>query len=213
MRESDDRQSLTQKNIRWKWIIPAMILLLLVVFAVIFVRIRRSEVLNFSSNAETYEYDPDNILGIKATVIDGRNYTYIFDGDLCFFKGYSVMRENLTDKIRSCSHNIPNVSPQSVILNRRHGDIYLTLCFGDDVDMERVDGFYLYLSEMEWITVNQPTNTIFLNHYEITGEDYANAGYKTIHGHDWSQIWNKDGSGKWSEVQDKGYYWSDMPLE
>lgn len=200
-------------KIRWIWIILALILLLLVILSFLFGRIRGAGVLNFSSNAEMYEYDSDNILGIKATVIDGRNYTYIFDGDLCFFKGYDVMRKDLTDRICSCRHNIPNVSPQSVFLNRKHGDIYLTLCFGDDVDMDRVDGFYLYFSEKEWITVNQPTNTIFVDHCEITDKNYDNAGYETLSGHDWTQIWNQDGSGQWSEVRDRGYYRSNMPLE
>ena len=203
--------------IKWKWVILALILLLLAVFSLVLGKIRGAKVLNFSSNADIYEYDSDNILGIKATVIDGRNYTYIFDGDLCIFDEYDVMREGITDRIRSCRRNIPNFTPQSVFFNRKNGDVYLTLCFGDDVDMDKVDGFYLYLSEKEWITVNQPKDIISVDHYEITDHSYHNVGteaeYESVFGHDWTQVWNKDGSGKWSEVRDRHYSWNTMPLE
>ena len=213
VRGSDDRLSMTQMIIRWKWVILVMILLLSVVSSVMFGWIKGRRVLNFSSDAEKYEYDPDNILGIKATVVDGRDYTYIFDGDSCIFNEYDVMRGDLTDSIISCRRNIPNVSPQSVYINRKGGDIYLTLCFGDDIDMEKVDGFYLYLSETEWITVNQPKDIISVDHYEITDHNFDNAGYESWFGHDWTQVWNKDGSGKWSEVRDRHYGRSNMPLE
>ena len=217
VRESDDKPGMIRIMIKWKWIILAMILLLSAVFSVVFGKIRGSKALNFSSSAEKYEYDPDNILGIKATVIDGRNYTYIFDGDLCIFNGYDVMRADLTDRIRSCRNNIPNVSPKSVFLNRKDGDIYLTLCFGDDVNMDKVDGFYLYLSDDEWITVNQPKDTIYINHYGITAHDYHNVGteyeFESAYGYDWTQIWNKDGCGKWSEARNRHYSRDTMPLE
>ncbi len=214
---SDDKLSIIQIMIKWKWVILAMILLLSVLVPIMVGKIRGLSVLNFSSDADRFEYDSENILGIKATVVDGRNYTYIFDGKTCLFSGYDVMREDLTDRICSCSHNIPNYSPQSVFYNRIGGNIYLTLCFGDDVDMERVDGFYLYLSEEEWITVNQPKDTIFIDHILVTDHTYHNVGtdaeYEDWFGHDWNQIWNKDGCGKWSEVKDRYYGRSTMPLE
>ena len=83
--------------------------------------------------------------------------------------------------------------------------------------MEKVDGFYLYISDDEWITVNQPKDTIFVDHYEITTRGFQNAGtdaeYEYAWGNDWTQIWNKDDSGKWSEVRDRHYSWDTMPLE
>ena len=79
-------------------------------------------VLNFSSNAVRYEYDSDNLLGLKATVVDGRNYTYVFDGDLCIFNGYDVMKADQKNEIVSAFRNIPNFTPESVYFNRKSDD-------------------------------------------------------------------------------------------
>ena len=213
VRESDEKISKTQMIIRWKWIILALLLLLSAVVYLIFGRMRGLMVLNFSSNAVRYEYDSDNLLGLKATVVDGRNYTYVFDGDLCIFNGYDVRKADQKNEIVSAFRNIPNFTPESVYFNRKSGDIYLTLCFGDDVDMDRVDGFHLYLSDTEWITVNQPKDNTSVDHYEITDHNFDNAGYESWLGHDWTQVWNKDGCGEWSEVRDRHYSNSTMPLE
>ena len=72
-READDKRSMIQIIIRWKWIIIAIALLLAIVFSFVSGKIRGVRALNFSSDADRYEYDSNNILGIKATVIDGRN--------------------------------------------------------------------------------------------------------------------------------------------
>ena len=217
VREPDEKLGMAQIIIRWKWVILAMILLLSAVVCLIFGKIRGLVVLNFSSNAERYEYDSDNLLGLKATVVDGRNYTYVFDGDLCIFNEYDVMKANQKNEIVSAFRNIPNFTPESVYFNRKSGDIYLTLCFGDDVDMDRVDGFYLYLSDMEWITVNQPKDITSVDHYLITDHSFHNIGtdaeYESWFGNDWTQVWNKDGSGKWSEVRDRHYGRDTMPRE
>ena len=217
VREPDEKLGMAQIIIRWKWVILAMILLLSAVVCLIFGKIRGLVVLNFSSNAERYEYDSDNLLGLKATVVDGRNYTYVFDGDLCIFNEYDVMKANQKNEIVSAFRNIPNFTPELVYFNRKSGDIYLTLCFGDNVDMDRVDGFYLYLSDTEWITVNQPKDITSVDHYLITDHCFHNIGtdaeYESWFGNDWTQVWNKDGSGKWSEVRDRHYGRDTMPRE
>ena len=112
------------------------------------------------------------------------------------------------------------------MLNKKHILIYILIagiifimpaCTNVADNMERVDGFYLYLSDTEWITVNQPKDIISVDHYEITDHNYHNVGteaeYESWFGHDWTQVWNKDGSGKWSELRDRHYGRDTMPLE
>ena len=83
--------------------------------------------------------------------------------------------------------------------------------------MDRVDGFYLYISDDEWITVNNPTDTIYVDHYEIISKGVQNEGteyeFEYAGGNDFTQIRNKDGSGKWSEVRNRHYSRDTMPLE
>ena len=212
-----DESGIVKKLLRFKWLILVAAVAIILMIPVWSRSISGAGVLQFSSEAERYEYDPDNLLGIKATVADGRNITYIFEKDKCLFNRNDVTRALLNDKIFACRRNIPSVHPETVVYNESNKEVYLTFCFTEDDNMEKVDGFYLYISDDEWITVNQPKDTIFVDHYEITTRGFQNAGtdaeYEYAWGNDWTQIWNKDDSGKWSEVRDRHYSWSTMPIE
>ena len=213
----NDEKNIVKKILRFKWVILVIIIAGALVIPVWSSGIMRTGVIHFGADAVRYDYDPDNLLGIKATVVDGYDITYIFDKDKCLFNRNDVSRALVNDEIFACFRNIPSVHPKTVIYNKSNNEVYLTFCFEEDDNMERVDGFYLYLSDTEWITVNQPKDITSVDHYEITDHNYHNVGteaeYESWFGHDWTQVWNKDGSGKWSELRDRHYGRDTMPLE
>ena len=217
VRGSDEKKSLMRTALEWKWIILAIAALVFVAVSFVAGKIGGLKVIDFSNDAVRYEYPSDNILGIKGAVIDGSNITYIFDKGLCVFNGYDVERAGYTDGIYACRRNVRNVRPEAVFFNRKNGEIYLTLSFGEDTDMSRVDGFYLYLSDDEWITVSDSTENIYISHIVVNSHEVHNPGteaqFESAHGRQWDQCWNLDGSGKWSEVREKSYGWDNMPLE
>ena len=217
VRGSDEKKSLLKTVLEWKWIILAIAALVFVAVSFVAGKIGGLKVIEFSNDAVRYEYPSDNILGIKGAVIDGSSITYIFDKGLCVFNGYDVERAGYTGGIYACRRNVRNVRPEAAFFNRKNGDIYLTLSFGEDTDMSRVDGFYLYLSDDEWITVSDSTENTYISHIEVNSHEIHNPGteaqYESAHGRQWDQCWNLDGSGKWSEVREKSYGWDNMPLE
>ena len=217
VRGSDEKKSLIKTILEWKWIILAIAALVFVAVSFVAGKIGGLKVIDFSNDAVRYEYPSDNILGIKGAVIDGSNITYIFDKGLCVFNGYDVERASYTDGIYACRRNVRNVRPEAVYFNRKNGNIYLTLSFEEDTDMSRVDGFYLYLSDDEWITVSDSTENTYISHIEINSHEIHNPGteaqYESAHGYKWDQCWNLDGSGKWNEEKKSPYGWDNMPRE
>jgi len=202
-----------------KKIIIALSSLLVVVCVIISVILLMPEnVIEFSDNAVWYEYDADNILGIKATVVDGRNITYIFDKDKCLFDENTVKKAFAEAGIFGCSeHMVSRTDPLKVEYGSKSGEVYLIFYFGLDANMDKVGGFYFYFSEDEWITAGHFTGTIFINHYVVHDRGVQNQGsdysWDYAQGDNFFQIWDKDDANAWSEVKNKGYYWNNMPLE
>ena len=189
--------------------IIAVLLPLILVIQVFAGRIGHSGIDADGSNALRYDYDADNLIGIKSAVLDGNTVTYIFAADACLVNRYDVTRALIRREVYACVNNIPTSTPETVIYSKKNGDVYLTFYFADNDDMSRVDGFYLFLSEDKWITVNDPDGNIFVSCYEINSRGFHNIGseYSFMYesGSKTSQIWNSNGSGKWSEVKTAHY--------
>lgn len=48
--------------------------------------------IELTDEMDWYSYDPDNLFGISATVIDGHTVTYVFDREKCLFTAEDVKK-------------------------------------------------------------------------------------------------------------------------
>lgn len=84
---------------------------------------------SFSDRAEWYEYDSDNLWGIKATVYDRNKITYIFDTETCPFEQEKVKRAFKNNKLYVIqSWNLDDSGVWSDVRNKHY--------YNDDMPLE-----------------------------------------------------------------------------
>lgn len=169
---------------------------------------------DISGDAHWMKYDSDNIWGIEATVVDYNKITYIFDAEKCLFNDKEVEDAFSKEMIYGCdSHGGKRKESYDVVYEQDDNKIYLTFAYGNETERSKVGGFWLHMSDDEYIRCGFTDETIYIDHVTIlsrgTGERLGMT-YEMASGEDWTQLW-KDG--RWSEKRNRGYYWDDGPVE
>lgn len=169
---------------------------------------------DIAGDAQWMNYDKDNIWGLEASVVYDDKVTYIFDAETCLFNAKEVEDAFAKGKIYGCDvHGVKRRDPYAVICEKDGSEIYLTFVFEDDRERMKVGGFWLHMSEDEYIRCGFTDETIYIDHVTIlsrgSGERLGET-FETESGEDWTQLW-KDGS--WSEKRNRGYYWDNGPVE
>ncbi len=169
-----------------------------------------------SDNATWYEYDADNIWGIKATVYDDHQIIYIFDADTCPFEKKAVNRAFEEGRLYGCKpQGMKTDAPVKCEFTEYDGQAYLVLTY-EYVDPERIDGFWMFCGEDDIYRCGFTRSTMYIDSIHINERHFAGEdghSYNSESGDDFTQSWNLDDSGVWSEVRNRHYYWDDMPLE
>lgn len=172
--------------------------------------------MELTDDMQWYKYDPDNLFGISATVYDDLSITYVFEKDKCLFGAEDVKNAFAGGELFGCkAPGIFKYEPENVIYETVDDRVQLTL-FYDEEEMEKVDGFWFYFSGDEYIRCGFTKSTMYIDHIEITEkrkDKYDGEEYDSYFGDDWTQSWNLEDSGKWSEVRNRHYSSSNMPLE
>lgn len=172
--------------------------------------------MKLTDDMQWYKYDPDNLFGISATVYDDQSITYVFEKNKCLFDGNDVKNAFKDGTLYGCKcSGTSEYKPDAVIYETEDDNVKLTIFYSAE-DMEKVDGFWFYFSEDEYIRCGYTKSTMYANHIVIkerTTEKYDEEEYTRVSGDEWRQSWNLEGSGKWNEVSKTYYYRDDMPLE
>lgn len=191
--------------------------ILVVCLLILYSKTEKVEV-EFSENATWFEYDSNNLLGIKATVYDGCEITYIFDAEKCPFDKKDVKWAFEHEKIWGCRANGMTTfkDPVDCHFVEKDGDAYLIIKYDDVYSPEKLDGFCLVTKEdnsYRWGYTRSTTNIeviIITEKYKAGENGYS---FNTKLGNKYYQIWNLDDSGVWGDVRVRSYHWDDMPLE
>ena len=173
--------------------------------------------IELTDEMDWYSYDPDNLFGISATVVDDHTVTYVFDREKCLFTAEDVTNAYKEGNIEGCKGGgAPRYTPEEVSYSEDDENVYLSMTYPGKQDMSNVNGFWFYISEDEYLRCGYTKSTMYIDHVIITerhnaGED----GYQwdVRWGNDWTQSWNLNDSGSWSEPYDRHYNWNNMPLE
>lgn len=170
-----------------------------------------------TEDMDWYRYDPENIWGISATVVDNHRIIYVFDADKCLFTEDDVDSAFSEGQITGCtSHAVKDFEVKSASYEKDGDTVYLILEYPNKQDMSEVGGFRFYLSEDEWLSCHYTEQIMHIHHVVVNERHYAGEPkheWDEARGDDWTQSWNLEDSGKWSKVTNEHYYWDMMPLE
>ena len=104
--------------------------------------------IELTDEMDWYTYDPDNLFGISATVVDDHTVTYVFDRKKCLFTAEDVANAYKEGNIEGCKGSgAPRYTPEEVSYSEDDENVYLSMTYPGKQDMSNVNGFWLYISE------------------------------------------------------------------